>query len=78
MVLDEADKMIEMDLEESVNTILACIPTCLRKDDDLEKAQAQESAMRNKESFVTTFMMFSATMQPEILQLSRNYLKHPV
>lgn len=42
VVLDEADKMIEMDLEESVNTIIAMIPRQLRKSDDEEEARVQE------------------------------------
>ena len=33
MTLDEADKMIEMDLEESVNFIINCIPSHLAKSD---------------------------------------------
>ena len=34
--------------------------------------------MLNGEGFVTSFMMFSATMAPEIEKLSRKYLKHPI
>jgi ATP-dependent RNA helicase DDX23/PRP28 len=34
LILDEADKMVEMDLEESVNTILSFIPPSLRKSED--------------------------------------------
>ena len=38
-VLDEADKMIEMDLEESVNNILDCVPEALLKSDDENEAR---------------------------------------
>ena len=36
-VLDEADKMIEMDLEESVNKIIGSIPLELQKSEDEEE-----------------------------------------
>ena len=34
--------------------------------------------MRTGESYVSLFMMFSATMLPEVEKLARRYLKHPV
>ena len=34
VVLDEADKMIEMDLDESVNNIISFIPESIQKSDD--------------------------------------------
>ena len=37
-ILDEADKMIELDLEESVNKILSSIPSHLFKSEDQEEA----------------------------------------
>mmetsp|Transcript_41981 Transcript_41981/g.64283 ORF Transcript_41981/g.64283 Transcript_41981/m.64283 type:complete len:97 (-) Transcript_41981:480-770(-) len=70
--------MIEMDLEESVNKILSAIPSHLRKSSDPEEAMEQEEKMFNGEGLVTSFMLFSATMAPEVEKLSRNYLKHPV
>lgn len=36
-VLDEADKMIEMDLEESVNNIIDSVPESLQKSEDHEE-----------------------------------------
>lgn len=76
-ILDEADKMIEMDLEESVNNIIASIPESLQKSDDEYELRKQEEEMAQGKSFYRCFMMFSATMQPEIEKLSRKYLKHP-
>lgn len=77
-VLDEADKMIEMDLEESVTAIINQIPESLVKSDDEREARTQEEEMMKGEGLVRNFMMFSATMQPEILALTKKYLKHHV
>ena len=77
-VLDEADKMIEMDLEESVTAIISQIPESLMKSDDEREARSQEEDMMKGEGLVRNFMMFSATMQPEILALTKKYLKHHV
>ena len=72
VILDEADKMIEMDLEESVNKIISCIPRHLAKSTDEKTARQQEMMMkREKTQFCTTFMMFSATMLPEVEKLAR-------
>ena len=43
MTLDEADKMIEMDLEESVNFIINSIPPELTKSDEYSLVTEQES-----------------------------------
>lgn len=37
VILDEADKMIDLDLEESVNYILESIPSNLQKSEKLEE-----------------------------------------
>lgn len=58
--------MIEMDLEESVNEILMCIPDALHKSDDEQEAREQEKGMQEGTYFVRTFMMFSATLDPKI------------
>ena len=78
MTLDEADKMIEMDLEESVNFIINSIPSQLAKSDEYSLVTEQESQMMQLISFKKQFMMFSATMQPAIASLAKKYLKNPV
>lgn len=45
VILDEADKMIEMDLEESVNKIIGTIPQSLAKDENRMVARMQEESM---------------------------------
>lgn len=44
-MLDEADKMIEMDLDESVNNIISFIPESISKSDDIQEAYHQEQMM---------------------------------
>jgi ATP-dependent RNA helicase DDX23/PRP28 len=79
VILDEADKMIEMDLEESVNKIISSIPSSLAKSEDEKAARQQEELMRvDQSSACTTFMMFSATMLPEVEKLAKKFLKHHV
>ena len=51
-----------MDLEESVNKIIASIPIELQKSEDEEELQIQEEEMMQGKSFSRSFMMFSATM----------------
>jgi len=78
VILDEADKMIDQELEESVNFILDAIPQNLNKSGDKEHEIAfQESQMALGEKFYKTFVMFSATMMPQIEQIARKYLKFP-
>jgi ATP-dependent RNA helicase DDX23/PRP28 len=42
LVLDEADKMIDLDLEESVNYIMKEIPSSLDKSDKEKECTEQE------------------------------------
>lgn len=72
VILDEADKMIEMDLEEAVNNIISSIPAHLAKDADEQAARMQERSMKvDQATPCTTFMMFSATMLPEVEKLAK-------
>lgn len=64
VVLDEADKMIDLGMEESVNNILNSIPTNIQKTDKERDVAIQEEMMSRGEKFYRTFMMFSATMLP--------------
>ena len=77
VVLDEADKMIDYGLEDSVNTIINQIPEHLHKGDDEALVKRQEEMMCSGEANYKTFFMFSATMQPLVEKMARLYLKHP-
>jgi ATP-dependent RNA helicase DDX23/PRP28 len=74
IVLDEADRMIDMGFETQVIQILESMPRETLKSEVEEVAELQEKDHRNK--FRTT-LMFSATMPPEVERLSRNYLRRP-
>jgi len=77
VVLDEADKMIDYNLEDSVNAIIGSIPEHLHKDDDESIVKQQEQMMATGEKNFKTFLMFSATMQPLVEKMARMYLKYP-
>ncbi|KAJ2044051.1 mRNA splicing protein prp28 [Coemansia sp. RSA 2337] len=68
VVMDEADRMIDMGFEDDVNFILDALPVSNRKPDGYEGTS--EFAYRQ-----TT--MFSATMPPVVERLARKYLRSP-
>jgi len=70
VVLDEADRMIDMGFEPQVNAIFEKMPaTNLRP---LEESEEDTSRVYRQ-----TFM-FSATMPPAVERLTREYLRNPV
>ena len=71
MVLDEADKMIDYNLEDSVNAIINQIPEHLHKADEEALVRKQEAMMVSGEKNFKTFLMFSATMQPLVEKMAR-------
>ncbi|KAJ2583799.1 mRNA splicing protein prp28, partial [Coemansia sp. RSA 1836] len=70
VVMDEADRMIDMGFEDDVNFILDALPVSNKKPDDYDDDKAREFAYRQ-----TT--MFSATMPPVVERLARKYLRAP-
>mmetsp|Transcript_14509 Transcript_14509/g.57027 ORF Transcript_14509/g.57027 Transcript_14509/m.57027 type:complete len:292 (-) Transcript_14509:32-907(-) len=74
VVLDEADKMIDMGFEEQVKEILDAMPSAFLKSEDETEAEWQE---RQKDRVFRTTIMYSATMPPGVERLSRNYLRRP-
>ena len=78
IVLDEADRMIDMGFEPDVQKILEYMPvTNLKPDtDDAEDAVKLMSNFYSKKKFRQT-VMFTATMPPAVERLARSYLRRP-
>ena len=71
VVLDEADRMIDLGFEPQVNGVLEAMPSSSLKPED-EGAQLDEGRV-----YRTTYM-FSATMPPAVERLARKFLRRPV
>ncbi|KAH9284562.1 putative ATP-dependent RNA helicase DDX23 [Echinococcus granulosus] len=78
VVLDEADKMIDMGFEPHVNNILSYLPVTNQKPDS-EEAEQDDKLLANfstKQKYRQT-VMFTATMPPAVERLARSYLRRP-
>lgn len=79
VVLDEADKMIDMGFEPDVQKILSNMPASNTKP-DTEEAEDESVLKQNwqtKDKYRQT-AMFTATMSDTVLKLAKNYLRRPV
>jgi len=74
VVLDEADRMINMGFEAQVNMILDAMPTSTLKSENEEEAAKQE--LQGDQLYRTT-IMYSATMPAGVERLARKYLRRP-
>ena len=78
VVLDEADRMIDMGFEPDVQKILDHMPVSNLKP-DTEAAEDETTLManlRSKNKYRQT-VMFTATMPPSVEKLARTYLRRP-
>ncbi|KAG9286717.1 hypothetical protein G9A89_012267 [Geosiphon pyriformis] len=78
VVMDEADRMIDMGFETDVNTILDALPVSNVKPDSEEAENPIEMLKKlgQKERYRQT-VMFSATMPPAVERLAKRYLRRP-
>lgn len=78
IVLDEADRMIDMGFEPDVQRILEYMPVTNIKPDseDAEDASKLLQNYNSKKKYRQT-VMFTATMPPAVERLARNYLRRP-
>lgn len=78
VVLDEADRMIDMGFEPDVQKILDFMPaTNLKPDTDAAEDETTLMAnLRSKNKYRQT-VMFTATMPPTVEKLARTYLRRP-
>lgn len=78
VVMDEADRMIDMGFEGDVQRILDRMPVSNLKP-DTEDAEDAEKLLQNfntKHKYRQT-VMFTATMPPSVERLARSYLRRP-
>lgn len=78
VIMDEADRMIDLGFEESVNKILDALPVGNEKPDtdDAEDAQAMSRHLGGKERYRQT-MMYTATMPTAVEKIAKKYLRRP-
>ncbi|CAF3837841.1 unnamed protein product [Adineta steineri] len=74
LVMDEADRMIDMGFETDVKRILEYLPVTNQKPDN-ELAENTKD-FNSKDKYRQT-VMFTATMTPAIERLARTYLRRP-
>jgi ATP-dependent RNA helicase DDX23/PRP28 len=70
VVLDEADRMVDMGFEEDMTFILEALPVSNKKPESFE-VQDQDTTIYRQT------VMFSATMPPAVEQMAKKYLRKP-
>ncbi|KAK9244480.1 P-loop containing nucleoside triphosphate hydrolase protein [Lipomyces tetrasporus] len=78
VIMDEADRMIDLGFEEQVNKILDALPVTNTKpdNDDAENTRLMSTYLGGKDRYRQT-MMYTATMPPAIERIARQYLRRP-
>ncbi|KAF4462871.1 Pre-mRNA-splicing ATP-dependent RNA helicase PRP28 [Fusarium albosuccineum] len=78
VIMDEADRMIDMGFEEPVNKILDALPVTNEKPDtdDAENAQLMKRYLGGGDRYRQT-MMYTATMPPQVEKIAKKYLRRP-
>lgn len=78
VVLDEADRMIDMGFEPDVQKILEYMPvTNIKPDTDAAEDASCLLANYNTKKKYRQTVMFTATMPPAVERLARSYLRRP-
>ncbi|RMD41878.1 hypothetical protein DV735_g3237, partial [Chaetothyriales sp. CBS 134920] len=78
VIMDEADRMIDLGFEEPVNKILDALPVGNEKPDTeaAENAGLMSAHLGDKERYRQT-MMYTATMPSAVERIARKYLRRP-
>ncbi|KAJ2992443.1 hypothetical protein NUW58_g2168 [Xylaria curta] len=78
IIMDEADRMIDMGFEEPVNKILDALPVTNEKPDSdaAENAQLMSRPLGGKDRYRQT-MMYTATMPAAVEKIAKKYLRRP-
>jgi len=77
VVIDEADKMVDLGFEDYVRRTLLAIPGSNMKSDAEEEAITQELEAKAGHRKYRITQMFSATMPPAIERMARTFLRCP-
>mmetsp|Transcript_24118 Transcript_24118/g.68625 ORF Transcript_24118/g.68625 Transcript_24118/m.68625 type:complete len:745 (-) Transcript_24118:8-2242(-) len=77
VVIDEADKMVDLGFEDYVRRVLLAIPGSNMKSEQEEEAIKQELEAKSGHRRYRITQMFSATMPPAIERMARSFLRCP-
>ncbi|KAJ5646491.1 Pre-mRNA-splicing ATP-dependent RNA helicase prp28 [Penicillium lividum] len=78
VIMDEADRMIDLGFEEPVNKILDALPVTNEKPDteEAENPQSMSQHLGGRDRYRQT-MMYTATMPAAVERIARKYLRRP-
>jgi ATP-dependent RNA helicase DDX23/PRP28 len=78
IIMDEADRMIDMGFDEAVNKILDALPVSNEKpdSDEAEDEKLMKRYLGGRDRYRQT-MMYTATMPPQVEKIARKYLRRP-
>lgn len=78
VIMDEADRMIDLGFEEPVNKILDALPVANEKPDteEAENPRAMSQQLGGRDRYRQT-MMYTATMPVAVERIARKYLRRP-
>lgn len=77
VVIDEADKMVDLGFEDYVRRVLLAIPASNMKADNEADAEKQEEDSKSAKKKYRITQMYSATMPPAIERMARSFLRCP-
>ncbi len=77
VVLDEADRMVDMGFESQVVAVLEAMGGLLKSEDE-DQLELQLQTSQSEQDMFRVTAMFSATMPAQVEQIAKTYLRHPV